>query len=586
MNWSEWPLQFGWGRGSIGTYIDELGLEHANAMWRSGYLAGVYHALHEAYPIRDQAQRFFIVQSEHFLLPPALDIERAALNEGHVLTFLAEWARLGGRELIIYTSANAWHQIVGRGERAWARKLRLWCAAYPYDKNGTQAQKNTPPPSNLLDSVPDPWRGKYTGRPDWDFFQHTSQGRLAGYGLDLDLNVFWADAESLRIEFGVSQNNPYTKLGPHHLFGGRDTVAWMKEARPTVVKAVGDLGVLNEAPLGMKRIGRMTDDGQLDGQGFDANRHAVSISPIDMAAKYVGWLDRYITLNPWVDIWEGPNEQVIESPAVMAWYAHFLNEYARLIKLRGKQAGIGGWSVGNPKRELNLWPHYVWALQAVIDHNAILTRHEYGPLDGFNSLRYRYDNVQFSLLGYANLPVIITECGADDAGGMTRWKTYYGGNINRYWNELLRPYALELERDSYCLGATVFCVGAYSVGFDVDRTGLVDLVIDFAENHTPPTEDNVDAEERRKQTLLHAQAIVDLNKDPLPPKHTMNTLTNQQVINLFYAVFNNSLAKLESVLTVTQRQTLYANRSMLYSGPAVEDMALSDEEKQRVIARL
>ena len=586
MRWNDWGLSFGWGRGSIGTFIDEVGLDHADLMVRAGYVTGVYHALHEDYPIRDQAQRFFVVQSDRYKLPPALDVERVDLNEGHVLTFLDEWARLGGKELIIYTSANSWHQIVGRGMRTWAKRLKLWCAAYPYDNGTDQALKNTAPENEDLTFVPDPWINKYSDRPQWDFFQHTGEGRLPGYNRNLDLNVYWDNTPALYEEFGTTQLTAFTKLGPHHLLGGRDTIPWM-QANPSVVKAVGDLGVLQFAPEGTLRLGRMADDGQLDGGGFDANRFATQISPMEMAQKYMTWLEPYINLNPWVDIWEGPNEQVIENPSIMAWYGAFLHEFARLMKFKGKRAGLGGWAVGNPKRELNLWPHYTRALQAVLDYNAVLTRHEYGPLDGFNSLRYRYDNAQFSMLGYGNLPVIISECGADDAGGMTRWKTYYNGNINRYWSELLQPYSLAMEQDSYCLGGTVFTVGggANWSGFDVDRTGLVDLVINFAENHVPPTENDMEAEERRKQTLIHAQAIVDLNADPLPEKHTLTHLTNQQVINLFYSIFG-TLSKLESVLTAEQRTRLYAFRTLLYNGPAVEDMSLTAEDKARVIAKL
>jgi hypothetical protein len=281
------------------------------------------------------------------------------------------------------------------------------------------------------------------------------------------------------------------KLGPHHLQGGSDTKAWMLLG-PTVAKAVGDLGVLSEAPAGVLRVGRMTDDGQLDGQGFDANRYAGTVEPVVMAAQYTAWLTRFIDTNPWVDVWEGPNEQVITAPASMAWYGAFLYEFARLVKAKGKRAGLGGWAVGNPRRELNLWPHYVWALQAVRDHGAILTRHEYGPLDGANSLRYRADNAEFTRLGYPDLPVIISECGADDAGGMTRWRNFYHGDLDRYWNELLRPYAQALRRDAYCLGATVFTVGGGDAwhGFDVDRTGLVDRLRDYVQ--APP--DDLDVE--------------------------------------------------------------------------------------------
>jgi GH25 family lysozyme M1 (1,4-beta-N-acetylmuramidase) len=74
---------------------------------------------------------------------------------------------------------------------------------------------------------------------------------------------------------------------------------------------------------------------------------------------------------------------------------------------------------------------------------------------------------------------------------------------------------------------------------------------------------------------------------PPPPGalHTMADRTNQWVINTFNTLFG-SLAKLESVLTAAQRTTLYGARQALYTGPAVENMALTDAEKARVIDTL
>ena len=73
--------------------------------------------------------------------------------------------------------------------------------------------------------------------------------------------------------------------------------------------------------------------------------------------------------------------------------------------------------------------------------------------------------------------------------------------------------------------------------------------------------------------------------DDLPSKHTMATLNNQSVINLFAKVVG--LPKLEAGLTVAQKATLYGNRTALYTGPAVEDFAnLTAAEKAAIIAAL
>ena len=509
-SWRAEPgLSFGWYRASIGTLTDTAQAAHGAALRAAGYLTGAYHAIHEVADPRVQARLFWSLQHAGNRLPPVLDVERARLTRAMVESFVEEWATLGGPPLCIYTSAQSWHAIMGRGAIAWAAALPLWVAAYPYDTRAGRPVPMDPvsvalrstPPTDSDPPLPDPWAR-------WDIWQHSGQGSLPGFGKFIDLNVYNGAGDELAARWGEATEQPTMtgnlKLGPHHLIGGHDTAAWLG-LQPTVAKAVGDLGVLQQAAPGTLRVGRMADDGQLPGGGFDANRYASQIDPAAMAAVYTDWLTRYIDSNPWVDVWEGPNEQVIENSDNMAWYSHFLYEFAKRIKAKGKRAGLGGWAVGNPRRELNLWPHYVWALQACRDQSAILTRHEYGPLDGYNSLRYRYDNAEFTRLGYPNLPVIISECGADDAGGMTRWRTYYKGDIGRYWRDLLRPYADAMASDSYCLGGTVFCVGGGTAwnGFDVDGTGLVDLL----RAYTPANgDDDMDKAKIEAQVLIIERA--------------------------------------------------------------------------------
>ena len=72
---------------------------------------------------------------------------------------------------------------------------------------------------------------------------------------------------------------------------------------------------------------------------------------------------------------------------------------------------------------------------------------------------------------------------------------------------------------------------------------------------------------------------------PPPPKHTMATMSNQQVINLFAKAVG--LPVLEAQLTTAQKTTLYMQRLALYLGPAVEDMpTLTAAQRASVIAAL
>ena len=298
------------------------------------------------------------------------------------------------------------------------------------------------------------------------------------------------------------------KLGPHHLQGGSLTREWMPLC--TVAKCVDDFGPsFEQQPVGTLLVGRRVDDGHMPGGGFDFNRYAWQYTPAEACAFYVAWLEHYIPLNPHITHWSGPNEQTFErddaqeaaDPAVasdfqarrvhtMKWYAEFLYLFAAAMRERGKVAVIGGWAVTNPEPRWGLWEHYTRALDAVRDHGAILDRHEYGPLDGVYSLRYRVDQAEFTGLGYPDMPVIISECGADYVGGQTAFRgAYWNGDMDRYWDELLGPYAWEIEKDSYCLGATVFSVGLWHE-FNVDGTDIVERVrgYDFPPE-TPPADE-------------------------------------------------------------------------------------------------
>lgn len=83
---------------------------------------------------------------------------------------------------------------------------------------------------------------------------------------------------------------------------------------------------------------------------------------------------------------------------------------------------------------------------------------------------------------------------------------------------------------------------------------------------------------------MFAIVPVDNVPPPPPPKHTLGHLTNQQVINLFSRAFG--AAYWPVLARATNEQQLIANRSAPYTGPAIEDMPLTDEEKTALIVAL
>ncbi len=259
------------------------------------------------------------------------------------------------------------------------------------------------------------------------------------------------------------------------------TSRWLAAVKPAVAKFVGDFGVATEAPAGTLCVGRMVDDGWLDGQGFDCNRYYQQADdPVGIAQQYAEWLTPYIEANPRIDVWEGPNEQVPLGLVSMSWYSVFLREFARIMQAFGKRAGLGSWSTGEP--DYPLWEAYGPALDGCKRYNGVLTRHTYGPMDLDNCLRYRKDNAIFASMGYPNLPLILSEIGADNVAGQTPWKgAYWGGSMDRYWDELLHPFAIELAKDDYVLGATVYTVdGNPDSQFDVSQSNLVERVANLS----------------------------------------------------------------------------------------------------------
>lgn len=252
MRWPAWLLLGFVGvliRAGIGKDPDRARDAHRAAARSAGYLTGCYWYLEPQVSPELQAQ----------LLPAAprlrddelgawLDVEAPGLTEDHVRRFISEWRRLTDRSLGIYTSANSWHRIVGRGPRDWAADLALWVAAYPHDRSDFDAQGNwqgqlmdpaavalrsNPPASQP--PLPDPWRGR-----GHRYHQHTGHGRLPNYGRDLDLNVFVGSEAELRAMFAPGTETP---LPAGLSEGERRAVAG---AVATIEDAAGDLAGLLE----------------------------------------------------------------------------------------------------------------------------------------------------------------------------------------------------------------------------------------------------------------------------------------------------------------------------------------------------
>ncbi len=283
---------------------------------------------------------------------------------------------------------------------------------------------------------------------------------------------------------------PTDELGPSklgiHVIQNNDPriMAFIREAQPAIVKAVGDLGFLAEvkqvSPTTIT-IGRIDD---IYAQNYD-------VDPVKAAREYVDKHLASLKANPGVDYWEGWNEP---DPNVefMRWYAAYEAERVRLLAAHGLRAAVGGFATGVP--ELYEFRQFLPAIQAAKDHGGILSLHEYGapdmtylygaPLPGYPSyadrgaLTFRYRWFYEEILKPVGLviPLAITEAGVDGiigdrpGPGGKGWRDFgtywiqqgWGATATEAYLNQLAWYDAGVRQDGYVIGFTVFTAGDVS----------------------------------------------------------------------------------------------------------------------------
>jgi hypothetical protein len=290
-----------------------------------------------------------------------------------------------------------------------------------------------------------------------------------------------------------------SKLGLH-VTGNRSPMImdFVREARPAVVVAVGDLGwladVKDESPDTVS-IGRMPEgDQSIEG---------------DARARARAFVNEHLPIyqaNPAVDYWLGWNEPVIAGPAEMAWYAEFEAERTRLMDEMGFKVAVGNFSTGTP--EADEFEAFLPAIEVALEHDGILSLHEYSAptmRDGVGmavpgmeedseagALLFRYRYWYRYILAEHDLliPLIITETGID--GGvlpehdLLGWRDFTEEDlpdglphqtVDDYL-EQLAWYDDELRRDPHVIGCAIFNAGDIDgkwASFDV-----TDLLPDLA----------------------------------------------------------------------------------------------------------
>ena len=256
---------------------------------------------------------------------------------------------------------------------------------------------------------------------------------------------------------------------------------FVRNSKPAVIKAVDDLGFLQEvkqASPATITIGRVNDVWIQNYQG----------DPRQAAQSYVNKHRLVFTSNPGVDYWEGWNEP---DPNInnMPWYAAFEAERVRILADMGLRSAVGGFATGVP--ELDEFQLFLPAIEAAKAHGGILTLHEYSapymhylygsPLPGYpaypdrGALTFRYRWYYEEILIPADLvvPLAITEAGVDGiignrpGPGGFGWKSFgsywvqegLGETSTQAFINQLAWYDSGVRQDGYVIGFTVYTAG-------------------------------------------------------------------------------------------------------------------------------
>lgn len=294
-----------------------------------------------------------------------------------------------------------------------------------------------------------------------------------------------------------------SKLSPHFLTGA--SIKLIQAGSPIAVLVDGAYGLADSILAANPKcllIGRMYDRG-IDGDPV-GNWQPQGIDP---SAAARAWLNRHwarMDANPKIRYWIGPNEPVLgDDVNKAAWLAQFeATRAAELNSHNGLKAVIYNFSTGSPDTPGNrpdIWKALLPGFRAIQQYGGGYGRHAYGwphvlSESTWFALRHRLEYSFLASYGLGNIPLYITECGIDPlvyypgrppGGGAFRdqeWRSAYGGADpdETYFREL-KIFDVELQKDLYVKGATIFTFGNDGNwgGFAVDGTPCEDKLATY-----------------------------------------------------------------------------------------------------------
>jgi hypothetical protein len=248
------------------------------------------------------------------------------------------------------------------------------------------------------------------------------------------------------------------------------------------------------------------------------------LDPIAAAQAYVNRLLPYAddgSRRPYFDGWETYNEPVAGNADEMKKWADFEAERTRLLGARQIRSVIGNFGTGGPP--LEMWEHFLPAVQAAQENDGWLGLHEYSaptiyylttrdnmgrypgisPQDsGWLTLRYRQVYNQILIPRGLAIPLVFTELGVDglvqadrpgptDARGWHHFQQYWAENGYGLWGpgayiEQLVWFDEAMRQDSYVIGGCIYAMAGSADWESYDILGDAARVLrQYLEVHAP-----------------------------------------------------------------------------------------------------
>lgn len=259
--------------------------------------------------------------------------------------------------------------------------------------------------------------------------------------------------------------------------------------------AVAAICTLEHDPNFVAEIKRISPRTLIIGRIFVDQPELSSLDPLAAAREFV---DQLLPIaedparRPYYDAWQGHNEPVASNAEEMKRLGELEAERTRLLAERGIRSCIGNFGTGQPS-QLELWQHFLPAVQAAKEYDGWLGLHEYSaptiyfmstranqgrypgvtPEDtGWLTLRYRMVYNQILKPAGLAIPLVFTEIGVDglvqnnrpgpqDVGGWIDFQSYWAEHGYGLWGpgayvEQLAWYDAAMRQDSYVLGGCIF----------------------------------------------------------------------------------------------------------------------------------